>query len=100
MKSIKIFNKRQARKSMKAGMTGLDASVEKWSSIANALSEIYDEVTSDCGLCLEYDGGCGDCILDGCGIDEDESYYIAAQAISDSIRKANDFLDDLMGMRK
>ena len=56
-KKIRLFDERDASRAMRskvAPMTALQASHQKWKSIADALDLIDDVAVSQCGMCLKY----------------------------------------------
>lgn len=66
MKTLKIYNTRQAKKDLKANIiTPLQASIEKWKSFYEALYAIQEEALQSCGLC-ETHSMCKGCALVDC----------------------------------
>lgn len=66
MKSLMIYDKRSAKKDRKKGeVAPLQASINKWASLWDAMNYIHHEMNQSCGLCMEHDmcEGCplGDC---------------------------------------
>lgn len=54
MKKLTLYSTQDARHTMaNKKITGLNASILKWQMIEIALNEIFDNINSNCGLCIE-----------------------------------------------
>jgi len=91
MKSVKIYNTRQAKKDLKDGRkTPLEASIAKWASFGSILYEMSQEALTSCGLCLIH-SLCGGCVLDDCS--ELAEMQDAIEGMKNASRLIRTFLD-------
>jgi len=93
MRTIKIYDVRHAKKDLNAGnKTPLQASIAKWTSLADALYEIEDEMGSSCGLCIAHED-CEDCPLKACS--RQPNYKRSGREIRALRMTTKKFIEDL-----
>ena len=85
----RLYCTKDTRRDIAKGMSGLDASIKKWQSIADILAGVDSEAGCLCGLCLTAKGRTP-CVLAKrsgglqCGKEYDQASDSIGQALEDS----------------